>query len=151
MRFALVWVFGLFVFAGVASAQEPAWQTSSKGENFFASASGSQGIRAIVNFQKGRSAAHLFIAGLWPSRPLHLRLSVAYASGRRVPIDTYRFGQILEAEGERAYKIELTRAALRPLKGGDTLIIEDLTRRAEIPLTGSSKAIKAAEAAASGG
>jgi len=50
-------------------------------------------------------------------------------------------------QGQPAYSLTLPRTALRPLKGGDTLIIEDLTQRGVIPLTGSSAAIKAAEAA----
>jgi hypothetical protein len=126
----------------------PAWSTGQAGEVSFAHATGETGLAATLGFQKGQSSAELVITGVWPTKPLILRLWVAYGNGRRVPVDTYRHAEIIEVQGKPAYKLNLTRAALRPLKGGDTLVIEDLTRRAMIPLTGSSAAIKAAEAKA---
>jgi hypothetical protein len=71
---------------------------------------------------------------------------VSYTGGKITPLDTYRHGKIVMLQGQPAYSLTLPRTALRPLKGGDTLIIEDLTQRGVIPLTGSSAAIKAAEA-----
>lgn len=124
----------------------PAWTAGQSGNASFASATGANGLGATLRFEDGASTAQLFITGLWSARPLTLRLSVSYAGGKTTPLDTYRHGKIVMLQGQPAYSLTLPRTALRPLKGGDTLIIEDLTQRGAIPLTGSSAAIKAAEA-----
>ncbi|MCW1956153.1 MAG: hypothetical protein KIH71_009590 [Roseobacter sp.] len=124
----------------------PAWTAGQSDTASFARAEGANGLSATLRFEEGKSAAQLFITGLWAARPLTLRLSVTYASGQTTPLDTYRHGKIVMLQGRPAYSLTLPRSALRPLKGGDTLVIEDLTQRGVIPLTGSSAAIKAAEA-----
>lgn len=131
---------------GAPLIAEPAWSYATEGDVHVAQARGSNNIQAIVSLRNDRSEALLFVVGIWRSRPLSLRLSVEYANGRRVPLDTYRFAEIIDLRGTRAYKLELKRRDLRPLKSGDILVIEDLQRRAEVPLSGSSKAISTAEA-----
>ena len=130
------------------AANPPAWAAGQTGATAFAAAKGSQGVMATLAFEKGKRGAELVVSGLWETTPLTLRLWVAYTGARAVPLDTYRFAELTELGGKTAYKLTLPPSALRTLKGGDTLVIEDLTTRAEIPLTGSSKAIAAAEAAA---
>lgn len=151
MRLATLAFLALTALPLGAFAQDAsAWATGQRGNVSFATARGEAGITAIVSFEKGKPDAQMLITGLWNTRPLALRLSVIYANGRRVPMDTFRFGEVAMLNGKRAYKLRLKTTALRPLRGGDTLVIEDLTRRATVPLTGSSKALQAAEAASAG-
>lgn len=135
------------LFAQDTASNPPAWSAGQTGETYFATAQGSNGLTATLAFQSGTAGADLVISGLWQTTPLTLRLWVAYTGARAVPLDTYRFARMTELNGQAAYKLTLPRSVLRPLKGGDTLVIEDLTTRAEIPLSGSSKAINAAETA----
>lgn len=146
MRFFVV-LLACFLASALHAQSGPAWTAGHSGKASFASAQGANGLGATLRFEDGESTAQLFITGLWSARPLTLRLSVSYAGGKITPLDTYRHGKIVMLQGQPAYSLTLPRTALRPLKGGDTLIIEDLTQRGVIPLTGSSAAIKAAEAA----
>ena len=146
MRFFVV-LLACFLASALHAQSGPAWTAGHSGKASFASAQGANGLGATLRFEDGTSTAQLFITGLWSARPLTLRLSVSYAGGKITPLDTYRHGKIVMLQGQPAYSLTLPRTALRPLKGGDTLIIEDLTQRGVIPLTGSSAAIKAAEAA----
>jgi len=151
MRFFVV-LLACFLASALHAQSGPAWTAGHSGKASFASAQGANGLGATLRFEDGASTAQLFITGLWSARPLTLRLSVSYAGGKITPLDTYRHGKIVMLQGQPAYSLTLPRTALRrtalrPLKGGDTLIIEDLTQRGVIPLTGSSAAIKAAEAA----
>ncbi|WP_438992350.1 hypothetical protein [Lentibacter sp.] len=147
MRFVFALIISLLAPAAYAQSS-PAWTTGQSANASFASApspKGANSLGASLRFEAGQSTAQLFITGLWSARPLTLRLSVTYASGKTTPLDTYRHGKIVMLQGQPAYSLTLPRTALRPLKGGDTLVIEDTTMRGVIPLTGSSAAIKAAE------
>ncbi|MBU2981670.1 hypothetical protein KO498_07555 [Lentibacter algarum] len=134
-----------------ATATQPAtaaWQTRVEGSQHIAAASNRGGQTAIVNFSKDSKNATLFVTGLWKTRPLDLRLWVAYPGNKRSYIDTYRFAKIVEHDGKFAYLLEIPPSQLRPLRGGEMLVIEDLNHRAQIPLSGSSKAITAAQQSA---
>ena len=151
-QFFCLAVFCLFCTAPGLHAETPAtWEARSEQGKHFASVQTAQGVTVILNFEAGKSSTSLFVSGLWPTRPLDLRLYVTYANGQRAYIDTFRFAKVLKTgSGATAYTMVMPNAQLRPLRGGDVLVIEDLKKRTQVPLTGSAKAIKAAQASASG-
>lgn len=151
LKIAVFCLIGLASASFAESQSTPlAWQVESDGKNHFASIKSPKGLAAIVNFQAGSPGAQMLITGIWDTRPLDLRLWVHYKGGRRAYIDTFRAAEITMLGNTRAYKLSLPSAQLRPLRGGDMLVIEDLKNRAELPLTGSAKALSAAAQAAAG-
>ncbi len=136
-----------------AAAEElGTWQARGEGGRHYASVETARGLTVIISFETGKPGAQMFVSGLWKTRPLDLRLYVSYADGKRAYIDTFRFAKMLKTDGgATAYTLTMPTAQLRPLRGGDTLVIEDLTKRVTVPLTGSAKAITSAQKSAAGG
>ncbi len=145
--FCLFWAGSSLHAEGVGT-----WQARSEQGRHFASVESAQGVQVVLDFEAGKNSSSLFVSGLWPTRPLDLRLYVSYANGKRAYIDTFRFAKVLKTKsGAIAYTMVMPNTQLSPLRGGDVLVIEDLKKRTQVPLTGSAKAIKAAQASATGG
>lgn len=133
-----------------SAASTAAWEARAEQGKHFASVQTAQGVTVILNFEAGKNSTSLFVSGLWPTRPLDLRLFVTYANGKRAYIDTFRFAKVLKtSSGATAYTMVMPNSQLRPLRGGDVLVIEDLRKRVQVPLTGSAKAITTAQQSAS--